>query len=124
MAQHHWATPTNAPSDEVKHPKRNQGNVVVEVFDQPEKARSKEESEHPELWEPNYVWRPDKPYRPDDPMGPYLPAVEADPATRPETAKLAKMMIDRIAQKTGLKKIRTSDPEYWGLFSAFTEETA
>jgi len=124
MAKQHWATPTHEPSDEVKNPKRNQGNVIVEVFDQPERARCKEESDHPELWEPNYVWRPDKPYRPSEPMGPYVPAVEAGPEARPETMKLAKMMVDRIAKKVGLKKIETSDPEYWGLFSVFTEETA
>ena len=94
------------------------------MFDQPERARTKEESEHPELWEPNYVWRPDKPYRPENPMDPYVPATEIDPATRPETMKLAKMMVDRIPKKLGIQKITPADPECWGLLSVFTEETA
>ena len=101
----HWATPTNEPSDECRNPKRNQGNVIVEVFDQPEPARCKEDSEHPELWEPNYVWRPDKPYRPENPEDPYVPAMEIDPATRPETMKLAKMMVDRIRRRLGLTSL-------------------
>ena len=123
-SKQHWATPTNEPGEGCRNPKRNQGNVIVEVFDKPEPVRCKEESDHPELWEPNYVWRPDKPYRPADPMGPYVPATEVDPADRPETMKLAKIMVDRIQKKLGLQKIETSDPEYWGLFSVFTEETA
>ena len=120
----HWATPDAPPSEECLHPKRNQGNVIVEVFEGPETARTKEESEHPELWEPNHVWRPASAYRPEEPMGPYVPATQVDPSARPETMKLAKLMIDRIPQKLGIKKIETSDPEYWGLFSVFTEETA
>ena len=124
MAKQHWATPETEHGEGHRDPKRNQGNIIVEVFDQPERAKTKEESDHPELWEPNYVWRPAKAYRPDDPMDPYVPAMELDPATRPETMKLAKMMIDRIPKKLGIQKITAADPECWGLLSVFTEETA
>ena len=124
MAQKHWATPSTEQGKGHVNPKRNQGNAIVEVFEQPERARTKEESEHPELWEPNYVWRPDKPYRPAEPMEPWQPAMEIDPATRPETMKLAKMMIDRIPKKLGIQKITPADPECWGLLSVFTEDTA
>ncbi|MDO4533780.1 MAG: hypothetical protein Q4C36_08675, partial [Coriobacteriia bacterium] len=120
----HWATPTNEPGEGCRNPNRNQGNVIVEVFEKPESARCKEESAHPELWEQNYVWRPDKPYRPAEPNDPYVPAMQIDPATRPETMKLAKMMVDRIPKKIGLQKITPADPECWGLLSIFTEETA
>ncbi len=123
-APEHWAQPVVGPTEGVINPKRNQGNVIVEVFDGPETARCKEESEHPELWEWNHEFRPAKPYRPAEPMGPYEPSVAVDPAERPETMKLAKLMIDRIPQKVGITKITPADPEYWGLFSIFTEETA
>jgi|GEM_PF-2231456 len=103
--ERHWATPAHEQGEGHKNPRRNQGNKIVEVFKEPERARSKEESDHPELWEPNYVWRPDRAYRPEDPMGPWAPAMEIDPATRPETMKLAKMMVDRIPKKLGLQKI-------------------
>ena len=120
----HWATPASERGKGHEDPKRNQGNAIVEVFDKPEGARCKEDSEHPELWEPNYVWRPEKPYRSEDPMDPWAPAMEIDPATRPETMKLAKMMVDRIPKKIGLQKITPADPECWGLLSVFTEEAA
>ena len=123
MTDQHWATPETEHGEGHRDPKRNQGNVIVKVFDQPERAKSKEESEHPELWEPNYVWRPSKAYRPNEPMDPYVPA-QIDPATRPETMKLAKMMIDRIPKKLGIQKVTPADPECWGLLSVFTEETA
>ncbi len=124
MAKEHWATPAAEQGKGHIDPKRNQGNAIVEVFDRPESARTKEESEHPELWEPNYVWRPEKAYRPAEPLEPWQPAMEIDPATRPETMKLAKMMIDRIPKKLGIQKITPADPECWGLLSVFTEETA
>ena len=124
MAKQHWATPETEHGKGHIDPKRNQGNVIVEVFDKPESAKSKEESEHPELWEPNYVWRPSKAYRPAEPLEPWQPAMEIDPATRPETMKLAKMMVDRIPKKLGIQKITPADPECWGLLSVFTEETA
>ena len=53
----HWAEPVVEPTEDVINPKRNQGNVIVEVFDRPETARCKEESDHPELWEWNHEFR-------------------------------------------------------------------
>ena len=123
-APEHWAQPVVEPTEGVINPPRNQGSKIVEVFDGPETASCKEESDHPELWEWNHQFRPAKPYRPAEPMDPYVPAQEIDPAERPETMKLAKLMIDRIPQKVGITKITPADPEYWGLFSIFTEETA
>ena len=123
-APEHWAQPVVGPTEGVINPPRNQGSKIVEVFEGPETASCKEESDHPELWEWNHQFRPAKPYRPAEPMDPYVPAQEIDPADRPETMKLAKLMIDRIPQKVGITKITPADPEYWGLFSIFTEETA
>ena len=121
----HWAQITEEPREEAVHPTvRNQGNESVHVFEGPETAKTKEESAHPELWEQNWVWRPSRPFRPKDPMGPYVPATQVSLEDRPETAKLAKMMVDRIPQMLGIKKLTAADPEYWGLFSVFTEETA